>query len=234
MAQNQDVEHDVWLLAEQDCDLNQTEDSDIEALFELRAVRTHDRDVPSGIIGSRVRIDDTRCIVAMDHTVKVTAAWLTANAIHREKPAEERRREIKTWLGFRYDRPAVPKEFVPIHKRIGILAKSNRGKPDPSKPQQLRENWPKLSLSKVRDVLVAYEQALQNGKVRASLIAIASNPDDVDEVQEWLERIRDAVREDEAFVISDVTAADTDGTPISVLEKAFALFGDAHSLQTAT
>ena len=170
----------------------------------------------------------------MDHTVKVTAAWLSAHIAHRKDTAKIRRREVKTWLGYRYDRPAVPEEFLQIHSRIADLAKAKRGKPDPGKPTQLPENWPKISLKKVRDVFVAYEPALQNGKIRASLSAIANNPNDVDEIQEWIERVRDGVAEDDAFVIADVTAADTDGTPISVLEKAFSLYGDAHSLQTAT
>jgi len=231
---HQDEDHDLWLLTEQDCDLDQTLDSDTDRLFELRAVREHAGDIPSNIVGAEVRIDDTHCLKAMDHAVKVTATWLMANVENRVDTAEKRRREIKTWLGYRYDRPAVPKEFVEIHKRIQSLAKAKRGKPDPNKPAQLEENWTKINLKKVRDVFVAYERAQQNGKIRASLIAIANSQDSVPEVQEWMERIRDGVLGDEVFVISDVTAEDVDGTSLSVPEKAFSIYADTHSLQTAT
>jgi hypothetical protein len=126
----QDIKHDLWLLAEQDCDLAQTSDDDTEKLFELRAVRNHDGDVPSSIVGAKVRIDNDRCIVAMDLIAKVTATWLTNNVSSRTDLDGSRRRQIKTWLGYRYDRPAVPQQFVDAHARIKALAHGKRSIPD--------------------------------------------------------------------------------------------------------
>jgi hypothetical protein len=229
-----DIEHDLWLLAEQDCDLDQTTDTDTEKLFELRAVRQHTGDVPSNIVGTRVRIDEHCCLNAMDHTTKVTAAWLTANIKKRQNIPAQRRRYVKTWLGYRYDRPAVPKQFVKAHERIRNLAKLERGKPDPQKPEQKKENREKVNLEKLRDVFVSYEELDSSGKVRCSLNAITKHVDDIAEIEQWMERIRDAVEDAEALIIVEVIVADPENTPISLLEKAFSIYADAHSLETAT
>jgi hypothetical protein len=107
-----DVNHHLWLLSEQDCDLAQTLEDDSEKLFELRTIRSHGGDVPSAITGAKARIDRTACLVAMDVSTKVTARRLTANVANRTVMPAERRTAIKTWLGFRYDRPAVPDEAL--------------------------------------------------------------------------------------------------------------------------
>ena len=138
---------------------------------------------------------------------------------------------MKTWLGYRYDRPAVPTQFVEIHKRIQNLAKSERAKREKNVAQK---DWLRLDLGRVRDLLVGYEEANGQGKVRAQLYAIAKAEQDVPDLQAWVERIRDAVGEGEPFIVVTVEAMDPDNTPISLLETAFSVYGEAHSLTKAS
>lgn len=178
-----------------------------------------------------MRINGTECLHALDVTVRVSAAWLADNYGNAVAVDPDTRREVKTWLGFRYDRPAVPTQFVDVHKRIQNLAKSERAKREKN---VAAKNWWRLDLGKVRDLLVGYEEAEGQGKVRAHLYAIAKAAPDVADIQAWVERIRDAVGKDEAFIIVTAEAMDPDNTPISLLETAFSVYGDSHSLAKAT
>jgi hypothetical protein len=222
--------HGLWLLAEQDCDLAQTDVGDIAKQFELRAVRYHEGDIPRGITGGRMRINATQCVHALDIVTKVTATWLAANFENAISVDPETRREVKTWMGYRYDRPAVPAAISKIHTRIQKLAKFARTEPQQNVAQK---NWSRLDLGKVRDLLVGYEETAGQGKVRANLYAIAKEERDVVELQAWVERIRDAVEDTEPFIVFMVDARDPDNTPISLLETAYSVYGDSHSLTKA-
>lgn len=74
VPRTKDLVHDLWLLTEQDCDLAQADEKDTNRVFELRAVREHDGDIPSGITGSRMRINRTQCLHALDISAKVSAS----------------------------------------------------------------------------------------------------------------------------------------------------------------
>ncbi len=212
------IAHGQWLLAEQDCDLEQTPAEDGEKLFELRAIRAHDGKVPSSIGGRETRIDADRCLVAMDIVAKVTARWLTAHADSRTQIPPNRRRAIKTWLGFRYDRPAVPAECAIAHQRLINLAKSER--------KDVRSE-------DVRDVFVDYVQTTGHPLI-ANLQAVIEDGADGAPIHRWLERIRDAVSLDEHFIVGDVNFGTTDEVALSITERAFSLYADHHSLATAT
>ena len=231
IVQIDNVVHDLWLLTEQDCDLDQTEEDDVEKIFELRAVRGHAGNIPSGIKGSQVRIDDTRCLNATDIVAKVKASWLTKNKGAKSDIDPDTRREIKTWLGYRYDRPAVPKQFESVHGRIQKLSRSERA----IRVEGISEaKWQRLDMAKVRDLLVGYEHPDPMRKIIGYITAIAKKTSDVPELQRWVERIRDAVKEDEVFIIADADAVDTESASLFLLEANFSVYGDAHSIDKAS
>jgi hypothetical protein len=214
-----DVAHGRWFLSEQDCDLSQTLEDDSEKLFELRAIRSHGGDVPSAITGAKARIDRTTCLVAMDLSTKVTARWLTVNVANRTVIPPERRAAIKTWLGFRYDRPAVPDEFTSAHRRLLALAKQER-----------RD----FNFTPLRDVFVGYERSATAGEAVANIYAVLEDDSGVAAAQSWLARIRDTVSPTESFIVGEVVAAAIQDTPLNLPEIAFSLYADRHSLATAT
>jgi hypothetical protein len=76
---------------------------------------------------------------------------------------------LKTWLGNRYDRPAVPNEFVPLARAIADSVKSTEEK----------------ELAKqVRDVYMQFEKSQK--EVRFSLYAMITEDGDVAKIREWL------------------------------------------------
>jgi hypothetical protein len=155
----------------------------------------------------------------MDASTKVTAGWLTANVATRTVMPPERRVAIKTWLGFRYDRPAVPDEFISAHRRLLTLAKQER-----------RD----FNFADLRDIFVGYERSVAAGKDIANVYAVLEDDSSVAAAQSWLARIRDAVSPAESFLVGEVIAASIHDTPLSLPEIAFSIYADRHSLATAT
>jgi hypothetical protein len=134
----------------------------------------------------------------------------------------------------------LPSEGGPLSLPEGSGKSCRRGQEDravatdPSDANKSDAKLRKIDMSNVRDVMVAYEQPSQNGKVRANITAIANNTANIAEILNWIERIRDAVEDAEPLIILDVAASDTRNTPISLLEEAFSIYGDKHSLDSAT
>lgn len=199
--------HGAWVIASQDCDLDQTDAGDPEPTIELRPLFTHDCPTDWGIRSARLRLTDLEYAKATSPRVTVAPNVLTAalarGAVRRDIAAV-RRRALTTWLGLRYDRPAVPNHLVPLAQRIS---------------KEVTRNKHRDTAARVRDVLIQFDDS--GDPVRYSLFAVLDNPDDEPEVRAWLARVAEAVPV-ELGVADQIEAATSDGIAYSTIESSYA------------
>lgn len=109
----------LWVIASQDCDLDSYPISENSALVELRPV--FDEGVPSdyGIRSRKLRLSDQYYTESEEPRLHVSPALLMTFLGGREGSLSEARTlAFKTWLGLRYDRPAVPPEHLPLMRAV--------------------------------------------------------------------------------------------------------------------
>ncbi len=206
-----DRDFEVWLLATQDCDLDQTRCSDKAREFELRPVFDAVGPQVDGVRSRTLSISETTVLKA--DGPKLT---LTARALHKLKPYREnslsdvKRREIKTWLGLRYDRPAVPVPFDQVAMEDIHPA--------------LFDHLPTELEGRIRDVLVYYESATD-----VRLFAVLRDSGDREICIDWLD---DAAKRLGSRGISVVErhAEDGTGTSLAVIETYYGLTSSELSL----
>lgn len=206
-----DFEHDLWLLATQDCDLGQTPPAHADKKFELRPVFTKQKgETVNGIRSRTVMVADDLVLRADSPRIMLTARALAALADKREDALDEtRRREIKTWLGLRYDRPAVPDPCVPTAELLfQILGGIEQ------------------FAGKVRDVLVYYDD---EDPRRVDIFVVLRDKANKEEILDWL---TDKAGEllDRDVVVGGRHAEDSSGTPFSIIETYYGLYSDELSL----
>lgn len=119
-----------WIVATQNCDLTgaHVDDDGPRFAVELRPIRTTD---PPRDLGIRSRLfllergqpDHLR---AEDPRLHLSPCRLAECPISRMLPTE-RIVALRTWLGLRYDRPAVPPERVELMNAVARLIQARRG-----------------------------------------------------------------------------------------------------------
>lgn len=122
--------HRTWVVASQDCDLNDWETTRTEPLVELRArITAEDPDTEWGIRSKVVRLTETEGVHSDSAPLRISPAALVAMARPADVITHPRGIAFKTWLGRRYDRPAVPDDQVALAKDIATRARrpSRRG-----------------------------------------------------------------------------------------------------------
>lgn len=201
------ISHSSWVLATQDCDLDNAETNDPEPGIELRPLFTHDRPADWGIRSAKLRLTEDEYAQAnaprLTVAPNVLTAVLASGAVRRNIPPE-RRQGFTTWLGLRYDRPAVPSNLVPLAQRISREVGRNRHR--------------ELG-ARVRDVLMQFDDSSE--PVRFSLFAVLDGPNDEAEVRAWLASVAAAVPTD-LGVADQIEAATADGIAFSTIESSYA------------
>jgi hypothetical protein len=126
--QVQAVPCDLWIVATQDCDLARLAIDHSEAEVEIRAAQRGSGSGDWGIRSATIRVTQEVVVSAQAARLMLAPALLTRHAVSaREEPLEEgRSRAFTTWLGLRYDRPAVPEEFVGLARGIAKAVKETR------------------------------------------------------------------------------------------------------------
>ncbi len=144
-------EFGLWMVVTQDCDLVAAGDHDAEPKVELRPILNDEVPPVFGIRSRKLRVshkhpdyihsESLRCMIspaALSHLIIEDATaredWLDDDEL----------RALKTWLGLRYDRPAVPTDLVDL---IVALADAI----------ERRKNNP--ALAQVRDVFAQFDTA---------------------------------------------------------------------------
>jgi hypothetical protein len=194
-------------VASQDCDLDKTEADHPDPTIELRAVFTEEPPEDWGLRSWRLRLTETDYVVSHGPRTVVSAAVLTAlvrDGSQRRDLDVSRRLAYTTWLGLRYDRPAVPPELVPLARRISDeVARRNR----------------RPTGAVVRDVLMQFDES--ETPPLFSLYAVLDNDDDRSRVEEWLGEIALAVP-DTLGTPSQLQAATASRISLHLIETSYA------------
>lgn len=171
--------HPAWVVASQDCDLAGWQEAGAEPLVELRARRPVAPNTDWGIRSRTLRLNPTEGVVADDPPVRISPQALLAVVSQRRAPpaiTSERAVALKTWLGRRYDRPAVPEHLVELARDIARRAR---------RPSQ-RPLAPEL-----HDVLMQFDD--NTSPPRYALFAVVSDGGDKNAARSWLTAIAMAV-----------------------------------------
>ena len=199
--------HGLWVVATQDCDLDRAEVDAPDPIVELRPVYTQSCPTDWGIRSAKLRLTDAEYIEANSPRASVAPNVLTTAldaGMTRRELSFGRRQGLATWLGLRYDRPAVPNHLVPLAQRIGkeVARPKHRG-----------------IAARVRDVLMQFDDT--GNPVRYSLFAVLEDPADNTDVRAWLARVSQAVPTD-LGVADQIEAADASGIAFSTIESSYA------------
>jgi len=204
--------HSDWVLAEQDCDLAWGAIAGSDTTVELRPVFETDPPAHWGIRSSTFRLDLTGAhLRAGASSVRVTPdVVLKAQHESCAHPASARR--LKTWLGLRYDRPAVPEPYLKLAKDLA---------------ERLRKRKHRPAEERLRDILVEFAVG-EDGATEFKIVAVAphreaeEDPSILLNIRTWLSEVVLAVPE-ELGVPSAVEAVRDDQVSLAYLEHAYSL-----------
>jgi hypothetical protein len=199
--------HGSWIIATQDCDLDQTETYEQEPTVELRPVLNDDPPTDWGIRSARLLLTESDYIAAASPRTMASAALLSrllSSGSGHTQLSDARTLAFVTWLGKRYDRPAVPVPLMPLARRIADEVRRNTNRP--------------LGL-RVRDVLMQVDDSAD--PIRFSLYAVLDDAADEDRVREWLAGIAAAIPVD-LGVADQIEAATAEGVSLQLIETSYA------------
>lgn len=197
--------HGLWAVATQDCDLAQADEADPGPVIELRPLYTSGAPPDWGIRSAKLRLTDHEYAQANAPRLTVAPAVLTAIlalGANRRETSESRRQAFTTWLGLRYNRPAVPDDLVPLARRIS---------------QEVAHGEHRAIGVQVRDVLMQFGEGRPP---RYSLFAMLDDPADEADVRAWLARVARAVPVD-LGVADQIEAASAGGIAFSTIELSY-------------
>jgi hypothetical protein len=200
--------HGRWVVVSQDCDLDGTDEAESEATVELRPIFVDEPPEDWGIRSGKLLVAEGEYLVASSPRVTVSAHVLSTlldggDIAHRE-PSTDRKLALKTWLGVRYDRPAVPTELVPLATRISREVRARR----------FRE-----TAGRTRDVLMQFDDS--GTPPRFSLFAVLERAEDEDEVRTWLSEAALAVPRT-LGVADEIRAAPASEISLHLIETSYA------------
>lgn len=197
--------HGLWVVASQDCDLSQTDCGSEAASIELRPVFGEDPPSDMGVRSRRFLLMRELYVKADSPRPMVSPRLLHAYARGRRDVSGSRRLAFKIWLGLRYDRPAVPEEFLGLAKRIAEAVSTRSLRPVGRR---------------VRDVLMQFGPATDN-PLRFSLWAIVQRTEDREVIRDWLAEI--ALKVPSSLGVADELEAGTSSEiAFSVIENSYA------------
>jgi hypothetical protein len=205
------LEHDLWIVATQDCDLDGMDPADDVDSVELRPVFNDDPPPTLGIRSRKLRLvrGEPYYLHAESRRAMVSPASLLT--IHRADPDcreewldDARLTALKTWLGKRYDRPAVPPDFVPLARAIASAVNENRRN---------------RAVDDVRDI---FAQFGETDPVTVALFAVIEDDGDRDAVLTWLADVARGVPAD-LGIVDTIEVGTTAEISFSVVENSFAV-----------
>ena len=199
-------EHSIWIVASQDCDLSDSDVSNEFPTIELRPVFNDSPPPDWGIRSRRLRITDSEYIQSGSPRPMVSAALLTglvSLGAPRREIDSQRRTHLTTWLGRRYDRPAVPESLVNLAKKIGEVAMQQRSSP---------------VVNNIRDVLVTYDDGFS--PPRYSLYAVLDRDADENAARVWLGEVATQVPIN-LGVADEIEAASAAGISLQLIEESY-------------
>lgn len=208
--------HGEWLVASQDCDLAWTDASGGDCCIELRPLFREEPPQDWGIRSRLVLVTAETYLDALAPRLTVSPRLLAASgANHAICLLPDAARALKTWMGLRYDRPAVPGVYLDLHSKL-------RSQITKRSARTLAEN--------VRDVMVRYSHSAA-GTPLFELVAIlpaSTSPGAAEafvhttEIEAWLTRISIDVPV-AMGVASALRVLPADRVSLAFLEEAYAV-----------
>lgn len=207
--QQQKEVFEEWVVVAQDCELawKALLEESCQVLVELRPVLRDDPPSDWGIRNQRFRLDPMGAYVDNNMPRLMVHPLTLTLAEHLTCPQDSRR--LKTWLGLRYDRPAIPQRYVKLAESLvkKVKAKRTRG-----------------TAAQARDILVSFGDSA-DGQVTYELVAVlpaSSTPDVRDEVLDWVSQVVLAIPE-ELGTATRVDARPDNQISIEFMERSFAV-----------
>lgn len=204
--QREQQEHGTWLVATQDCDLAVAPSTCDRASIELRPVLSAEPPADWGIRSRRLGLTDAVYLVAESPRTMISPAALVALGTGRAQAplAPGRTVALKTWLGLRYDRPAVPDSLVKLVQAIASRASNRPGR---------------LAGEMIHDVLIQFDTTGTPPNYR--LFAVIADAADREAVRSWLGSIGAAVSAD-LGVMAGYDLGTKAETSLELVENSFA------------
>lgn len=165
----------IWMVVTQDCDLADRTDDDGQSEIELRPLFSTDGPAMLGIRSRKLRVSPSRAeyLLAESPRCMISPAALThlllSGVTREEWLSDDELLALKTWLGLRYDRPAVPETLVGLARSIADRIHERRNRP---------------ALLDVKDVLVQFDVVESPPLFR--FVAIIASSADRDAVRDLL------------------------------------------------
>lgn len=157
-----------WVVTSQDCDLASAESDDDSAVIEILPVLEGNGGGSWGLRSRTLRLAEALHTDARLPKVRISPAALSVFLVSANVVAAERAVAFKTWLGLRYDRPAVPEVLVELARAIAAAIRETRT----------------TDLSAVtHDVLFAAREAKPT---EFELIGVVTDAEHAEAVQMWL------------------------------------------------
>jgi hypothetical protein len=196
--------HERWVVVTQDCDLDRCEDDEQLSTIELRPALNEQPPSERGIRAAKFLLSGTEYLHSTSPRAMVSAAVLMRCDRDEPQLTPDERRALKTWLGLRYDRAAVPREFEELAKAVATEVERKRH----------REIG-----KKVRDVLMQFDGPPT--APRFFLTAVLENAADQDEVRTWLSSIAQDIPIDRG-VAAGLDAAPASMISLELIETSYA------------
>ena len=174
------------------------------ATIEARAVLRHDPPQDWGIRSRLFKLTADDYVEADMPRLYITPALLSAFHDYRSDITNDRALAFKTWLGLRYDRPAVPRHLVAFAKEIAKRCRRPGGK-EPA--------------ARVHDVLMQFSDNAD--PPQAALFAVVERPEDKEPARQWLASVALAINTD-LGVIAHIDVGTKDETSLFLIETSYA------------
>ena len=188
----------------QDCDLNSAPADSNEHRIEVRPIHSADPPGNWGIRSRVLRLNDRDHVIADGPRAFVTPAFLTTNAAQEGLIDPGRATALKTWLGLRYDRPALPEHLVTAAREVARRCSTKGGR---------------VTAEHVHDVLMQFND--DKSPPWIALYAIVTDDADQAEVRRWLADA--ASRVDTSLgVIAKIEVATRNQTSLELVETSYA------------
>lgn len=200
------TEHGTWVIVTQDCTLAREDARSNTASIEIRQVLDSNPPLSWGISSRRFLLDDVTGHYIVDGK---PAGYVSPRLLESDVVAKlynlsnHRVLALKTWLGRRYDRPAVPDELVPLAKAIAEVFHDDRKR---------------LVGHAVREVYASYDASYDPPAF--SLYAVIVDEADPDIVREWLAEGALEVRAD-LGTASELEALRSNEASIQLVESTY-------------
>lgn len=194
-----------WVVCTQDCDLRSSSTDSHRPIVELRPVLEEDPPSDWGIRSRRFLLDQDAYVDADSPRCVVTPALLSTMLPDREAAlGEARSRAFKTWLGLRYDRPAVPEHLVGLAREIARRCSGGRGR---------------AISEQVHDVLMQFDDNAQ--PVRVALFGVIADSADAEAVRAWLAEVATRIDSD-LGVVAAIDVGTRAETSLELVETSYA------------